>query len=103
MSVAVVAIIHPVPERRADVVAALEAAIQRVHAEDAGCELYALHEDDDRLVMIEKWAGPEALAAHSTSPALAELNARVDGLTTRPAELLILRPHPAGTDAQGVL
>jgi len=103
MSVAVVAIIHPVPERRADVVAALEAAIARVHAEDEGCELYALHEDDDRLVMIEKWTSPEALAAHSASPALAELNARVDGLTTRPAELLILRPHPAGTDAQGVL
>ena len=103
MSVAVVAIIHPVPERRADVVAAYEAAVARVHAEDAGCELYALHEDDDRLVLIEKWTSQEALAAHSTSPALDELRSRVDGLVTRPAEVLILRPHPAGTDAQGVL
>jgi quinol monooxygenase YgiN len=103
MSVAVVAIIHPVPERRADVVAAYEAAVARVHAEDAGCELYALHEDDDRLVLIEKWTSQEALAAHSTSAALDELRDRVEGLTTRPAEILILQPHPAGTDAQGVL
>jgi quinol monooxygenase YgiN len=103
MTVAVVAIIHPLPERRADVVAAYEAAVARVHAEDEGCELYAMHEDDDRLVLIEKWTSQEALAAHSTSPALDELRARVDGLVTRPAEVLILRPHPAGTDAQGVL
>jgi quinol monooxygenase YgiN len=103
MSVAVVALIYPVPEKRQDVVAAFEDAIARVHAEDEGCELYAMHEDDDKLVMIEKWASPEALAAHSRSPALAELNDRIDGMTERPAEVLVLRPHPAGTDAQGVL
>ena len=37
------------------------------------------------------------------SAALDELRDRVEGLTTRPAEILILQPHPAGTDAQGVL
>jgi quinol monooxygenase YgiN len=38
------------------------------------CRLYALHEGaDGRLVMIEKYTSPEAVAAHSKSPELAEL------------------------------
>jgi hypothetical protein len=44
----------PVPERRAEVIAAVEAAIARVH-DESGVELYALHERRDRLVMIEKY------------------------------------------------
>jgi hypothetical protein len=42
-------------EHCADVIAAFEAAIARVHNEP-GVELYALHEGRDRLVMIEKYA-----------------------------------------------
>ena len=54
MSVVVVATIHPRRNCRDQVIAALEKAVIRVHAEDSGCELYALHENDDQLVMIEK-------------------------------------------------
>jgi quinol monooxygenase YgiN len=96
MSIAVVATIFPTPDGRADVVAAFEAAVARVHVEDEGCELYALHEGDDRLVMIEKWTSPEALDAHARGPALVELNGRLDGLLVRPTEVRVLRPHPAG-------
>jgi quinol monooxygenase YgiN len=103
MSIAVVATIYPVHERRADVVAAFEAAVARVHAEDEGCELYALHEGKNRLVMIEKWTSSEALAAHAHGPALVELNARIDGLLAGPTDVQVLEPRPAGTDAQGVL
>ena len=52
MSVVVVVTAFPAPERRAEVIAAFEAAITRVH-EEPGVELYALHEGPDRLVMIE--------------------------------------------------
>ena len=55
MSVVVVATIRPQSGCRDQVIAALENAVTRVHAEDGGCELYALHENDDLLVMIEKW------------------------------------------------
>ena len=54
MSVVVVVTAFPVPEHRAEVVAAFEAAIARVH-DEPGVELYALHEGQGRLVMIEKY------------------------------------------------
>jgi quinol monooxygenase YgiN len=54
MSVIVVATAFPVPEHRAQVIAAFEEAIALVH-DEPGVELYAVHEGDDRLVMIEKY------------------------------------------------
>jgi quinol monooxygenase YgiN len=102
MSVVVVATVQPVPEHRASVIAAFEDTIARVHGED-GCELYALHEGRDRLVMIEKWASKEALAAHGKSPALAELTSRLEGKITGGLDVQILQPHPAGKPELGVL
>ena len=89
----VVATIRPQGGCRDQVVAALENAVTRVHAEDGGCELYALHENDDLLVMIEKWTTPETLAAHTRSAAFAQL-------AGRPAERKPrLRPGRPGTGA----
>jgi quinol monooxygenase YgiN len=103
MSVIVVATIHPVPEHREEVVSAFTEAIATVHADDEGCELYALHEGKDRLVMIEKWASAEALRAHGRGPALQELNRLVEGKLIGEPDVQILRPHPAGTATQGKL
>jgi quinol monooxygenase YgiN len=74
-----------------------------VHAHDDGCLLYALHEADDRLVMVEKWASAEALAEHARGPALAELSQALDGRTEGALDVQVLRPHPAGTPEQGML
>ena len=76
MSVVVVATIRPLPEHRDEVIAEFSATIAQVHDED-GCELYALNQADDRLIMIEKWASPEALATHSKAANLAALNPKV--------------------------
>jgi quinol monooxygenase YgiN len=103
MSVIVVATARPRPEQRAEVIAALEKAIEQTHANDAGCLLYALHEAPDRLVMIEKWADEAALDAHSRSEALAELAANLDGKLTAGLEVVRLAPHPAGAAQQGTL
>jgi quinol monooxygenase YgiN len=103
MSIVLVATIVPVPEHRAEVIAAFEAVITRVHAEDVGCELYALHEADDRLVMIEKWASQDALDAHGKGTALRELNKTLAGKVAGAPDLRVLRPHPAGTTEQGAL
>jgi quinol monooxygenase YgiN len=102
MSVVVIATLDPLPEHRDAVVAAITEAIPRVHAED-GCELYALHEGEDRLVMIEKWSSREALTAHLNAPVLAELGGRLAGKLARPTEIQLLRAHPAGTERQGAL
>jgi len=103
MSLVVVATLFPLAEHRDEVVAAIADAIARVHAEDEGCELYALHEGPDRLVMIEKWASDELLDAHLNAPALAELGGRLAGKLASPTEIQRLQPHPAGTPRQGTL
>jgi quinol monooxygenase YgiN len=103
MSVVVVATIQPRSGCRDQVLAALEDAVARVHAEDGGCELYALHEDGDQLVMIEKWASPEALTAHSRSPAFTELAGRLEGNLETGLDVRVLTPRPAGTQMQGRL
>jgi quinol monooxygenase YgiN len=102
-AVVVVATIRPLPEHRAEVIAAMEKAIADVHAHDDGCLLYALHQGEDRLVMVEKWASAEALAEHSRGAALVELNQALSGRLAGQTDVQILRPQPAGTPAQGSL
>jgi quinol monooxygenase YgiN len=102
MSVVVVATIVPLPEHRDEVVAAFAEAIPRVHGED-GCELYALHQAGDRLVMIERWASQEALDAHSKGAALAAMGPRLTGKVAGPSEIIVLHAVPAGDPAKGQL
>jgi quinol monooxygenase YgiN len=78
MSVVVVVTAFPVPEHRAEVVAAFEEAIARVH-DEPGVELYALHEGPDRLVMIEKYESAERRAEHLRGAALADLRSALQG------------------------
>jgi quinol monooxygenase YgiN len=102
MSVVVVATITPLPEHADAVVAAFTETIPQVHAED-GCELYALHRADDRLIMIERWASREALATHSKAAALAALGPRLAGKVTGPSAVIVLDAVPAGDPAKGQL
>lgn len=102
MSVVLVATFKPVPGRTDEVIEVMAEAIPAVHKED-GCELYALHRGKDTLVMIEKWASRDALAAHGKGPAIADLFPKLEGLLVEPAEVLRFEPIPAGTEAQGAL
>ena len=103
MTVVVIATITPNPEHRGEVINLFEATIARVHAEDAGCELYAMHEDADTLVMVEKWSDADALAAHSGGAALAELNPSLEGKLAARTVVKVYTPHPAGTADLGAL
>jgi quinol monooxygenase YgiN len=102
MTVVVVATVFPAPGRADEVRAALQRAVPRVHAED-GCELYALHESDDRLVLVEKWRGPDALATHAAAQALADLRSELASITIGDLDIQLMNPVPAGTAAQGTL
>jgi quinol monooxygenase YgiN len=103
MPVIVVATITPKPGYRDEVLAALKDAVAQVHSED-GCELYALHQDDDRFVMIERWTSPEALRTHGAeSPGLRRLNQALNGKLQGPLDVVRLQPVPAGDDAKGRL
>ena len=102
MSIVVVVTAFPLPEHRADVVAAFEAAIPRVH-DEPGVELYALHEGQDRLVMIEKYESPQARSEHLKGAALAELRSALDGKLSQGLDVQVLLPHPAGDARKGAL
>lgn len=102
MTVIVVATVTPLPEHRAEVIELFEATIARVHTEQ-GCELYALHEGADELLMIEKWSGAEQLEQHSSGRALADLGPQLDGKLAGPTVVKVYRPHPAGTVEQGTV
>ena len=104
MAIIVVATAFPVPEHREEVIAAFEAAEEKVHTEEDGCELYALHEGPDgRLVMIEKYASDEAVAVHRAGAGLAGLREALKGKLSAPLDVQVLTPHPAGSRAKGAL
>jgi quinol monooxygenase YgiN len=102
MSVVVVVTPFPVPEHRAEVIAAFEAAIVQVHHEP-GVELYALHEGRDRVVMIEKYESEQARSEHRNGAALAGLRSALEGKLTSALDAQVLVPHPAGNAQKGAL
>ena len=102
MSVVVVATIVPLPEHRGEVIATITETVAKVHEED-GCELYALHQADNRLMMVEKWASLDALRAHSKGAARAAQNPRLAGKLAGPAEVIVLQAVPAGDPGKGRL
>jgi|SRR5215510_1390473 len=102
MSVVVVVTAFPVTEHRAEVVAAFEEAITRVH-DEPGVELYALHDGRDRLVMIEKYESEQARSEHAKGPALAGLRSALEGKLSSSLDAQVLVPHPVGNPQKGAL
>lgn len=103
MSITVVAFIKPVPSEHAAVKAALLQNIPKVHDEDEGCELYALHETEDSFMMVEKWAGEEALAAHGGGGNFKDLSAALEGKLTGPIEVIVGHGVPVGDPVKGAV
>ena len=97
MSITVIATIVPLAEHKDAVREAFLEVVPLVHEED-GCELYSLHEADDRFVMVEQWASREALDVHLAAPALQALGPKLAGRLTGPADVVVLDPRPAGTE-----
>ncbi len=87
----VIAVITTHPGKRAEVLAAFNANVPAVHAED-GCIEYGAAIDadgvgpfqtpfgEDSFVVIEKWASLDALMAHAASPHMKEYAAKTKDL-----------------------
>jgi quinol monooxygenase YgiN len=104
--VIVVATVVPEPGRDEEVEAAFRTAVAATHAQDDGCELYALHRSvrgQEGFVVIEKWSSAEALGAHGAGAAFAALSAEVAGLLAQPLGVTVLQPLPAGDEELGRL
>ncbi|MFE5407565.1 putative quinol monooxygenase [Microbacterium sp. NPDC056569] len=88
-AVTVVARIHPDPERITDAAAAVRAAVEGIRAED-GCVQYDPHlADDGTIVIVERWASREALAAHNIGAPVQVLRDGLNGLTAAPTEVAV--------------
>jgi quinol monooxygenase YgiN len=103
MSVVIVAAITPLPKQCDEVVIVMQTVIAQVHKRNAGCELYALHEERDRFVIVEKWASQEAPVAHLKGSATAAMKTALDGKLGGSIAVQLLETHPSGTTAQGAL
>jgi quinol monooxygenase YgiN len=98
----VIATIRLNPGTREQFLEEFRKLVPLVHAED-GCIEYGPTVDEptasplqelageDAVVVVEKWASVEALAAHSAAPHMADHRARVKGLV-RSVSLRVLRP-----------
>ena len=102
MSVVVVATITPSDGHYDEVRQILLDAIPQVHQED-GCELYSLHEDGERFVMIERWASAQALDTHSNGEVLRDAGRALAGKLAGKLDVRSLSGVPAGDPAKGAL
>jgi quinol monooxygenase YgiN len=94
------AVLRPSAEGRDAVIKALQEAIPKFHAE-AGCELYALHESGDELVIIEKFTDMASLDLHASGEPLRAMRRAMKGLVeVKRSE--VLTPLPVG-GAAGLL
>jgi quinol monooxygenase YgiN len=97
----VVAIITPKSGKLAEVEELITGVSPAVHNE-TGCELYAIHKNTDTLVIVEKWADGEALAAHRSSTTMAEFGRKVVDLVEARAAYVV-EAVPVGDATKGTL
>ena len=100
-----IATLTPLPGKVEELVAAMTDLVEKVHANEEGCLLYALHRhpDGQRLVMVEKYTGPDAVKAHRASEHFKAAGAALAGLLAGPPEVLALEPVPLGDPAKGAV
>jgi quinol monooxygenase YgiN len=100
MAVVGLAVLLPSAEGREAVIEALREAVPKFHAE-AGCELYALHELGDEIVIIEKYVDMASLDRHANGEPLKAMRRAMKGLVeVKRSE--VLNPLPIG-GAAGLL
>jgi quinol monooxygenase YgiN len=102
VSLTLVATITPKPGRADAVREVLTAAIPKVHQEP-GCELYALHEDENGFVFVERWASQEDMGAHGRGETFTSVIAAITDDLAEPVSVRVVRPVPAGDPAKGAV
>jgi quinol monooxygenase YgiN len=74
VEILIVGTIEVEPRRRGALLAAVRPYVERTRAEEPGCLDYAFMADtvdDDRIVVVERWADEGSLAAHFAHPNMA--------------------------------
>ena len=86
------------PARREDVVR-LALDVARETVQEPGCRSYRFYgdlEDPALFFVFEEWDGPDALAAHFTTPHMARFMGEVSALVAGPLEITRYEVSSAG-------
>lgn len=101
--VVVMARLYPAEGQLAAMLDAIAHTVGAVHAED-GCELFAAHTaPDGTVVLIERWASQQALAAHAAGPAVQAMRTARAPFEARPGTVEVLAATGFGDPAKGTL
>jgi len=99
----VVAIITPQPDHYDEVLAVLTDVTPDVHHE-AGCELYAIHEEvNGRILFVEKWTTRQLWQEHLGLDTVARIKAGVAGKLQEDINVMEMYGAPVGDPARGAL
>ncbi len=93
----VIATAHAKPGMGPDLLREMQANVINVHRED-GCLHYTLHQaldDSDTIVVIERWASEQALAAHAAAPHMRDFSERAAQYRARPTDVRRYEMIPA--------
>ena len=105
--VVVVAKLVPREGTLQDLLDVLARLVPRVHAEEPGNLLYAVHrvhdEENGPVVMVERFASIEAFKAHGASAAMAEHQPLLAAVLDGPPEVTVLDPVLLSDPAKGSL
>ena len=102
MSIVVVAAVTPIDGALTELAALFVEVSVDVH-EEPGCELYAVHQTDEQVVVIEKWVDAASLQAHRDGRVVAALLERARPLASGPADIKIVRPSSGGMGPKSAL
>lgn len=103
MSVVVLASFQAKAGDETALLAALRESVSEIH-DEAGCDLFALHESQDgNIVLIEKWQTEALLDAHLAAEPVGKLVRRIQPFIAADPTVTRLKAVPAGSSMQGAL
>lgn len=99
----IIATFSPKPEFYDEALAILKDITLEVH-EEAGCELYALHEEvNGRIVFVERWTTTKDWHDHLTLDTVARIQAGMKGKVIADVDVMEMYGVLVGTPEQGAL
>jgi quinol monooxygenase YgiN len=102
MTVTLIATARPKPGRLQEYIDAFGPVLPLVHQEK-GCELYSLHSDGEKVIVIERWASQDDLIEHANGAAIGSLTAINDDVLSEPLDVQVLTNIPFGDPTKATI
>ncbi|MFI5793450.1 putative quinol monooxygenase [Streptomyces sp. NPDC051677] len=94
--------LHPAAGQLEKVLDIYRQEVPLIHAEP-GCELFAVHTDGTDVFLVESWATPEDLKAHTDGEGFTRTREHLGPVLDGPGDIRVVDPIPLGVEAKGTL